>query len=157
MDLLQAYTYGCAFWYTVRGAARIYDPLMVIGWFRPPSQQHLAPNDLEIYNVWTDAWGLITIALLMLALSGTAPFMTSPGAVRTGKVQSPYAKAVVLVTMFHHVTTAIGAYQHYAVDTHYTTAMWIGVWVNVGLTAVGAFVLLFGMGGASASSEKKTT
>lgn len=112
---------------------------------------HILYVDLEIYNVWTDAWGLITIALLLLALSGTLPFMASG----SGKSQSPYAKATVLATMFHHVTTAFGAYGHYNRDSHYTTAMWIGVWVNIGLTAVGAVVLLAGMGNAQAGRVRK--
>jgi hypothetical protein len=44
----------------------------------------------------------------------------------------------VAATIFHHVTTGIGAYQHYKLDTHYNTSMWIGVWGNVFLTVAGA-------------------
>jgi hypothetical protein len=35
----------------------------------------------------------------------------------------------------------VGAWQHYKLDSHYTKAMWIGVWVNAFLTAVGGVVL----------------
>lgn len=73
-----------------------------------------------------------------------------------GRSQSSYAKAAVLVTMFHHVTTAIGAYGHYARDSHYTIAMWIGVWVNVGLTVLGAAVLLAGVGNGQTGRARKS-
>jgi hypothetical protein len=53
----------------------------------------------------------------------------------------PYAKAVVAATVFHHITTGIGAYQHYKLDTHYNTSMAIGVWGNVWLTLTGVITL----------------
>jgi len=57
--------------------------------------------------------------------------------------------------MFHHVTTAVGAYGHYKRDSHYTAAMWIGVWVNVGLTVLGAVVLILGVGNEQAGRLRK--
>jgi hypothetical protein len=55
----------------------------------------------------------------------------------------PYAKAVVAATVFHHVTTGIGAYQHYMLDSHYNTSMGIGVWGNVWLTLTGLITLFY--------------
>ncbi|KAI5265899.1 hypothetical protein E4T47_08420 [Aureobasidium subglaciale] len=129
--LLHGYCWGNAFWYGSRGLCRVVDPLMVIGWFRPPVEQHLSPTDLELYNVRTDGWGLISLAAALLVLSR---------AYSLGHVNRSYSKAVVLVSVFHHVTTMMGAYQHYKLDSHYTAAMWIGVWVNLFLTVVGAIV-----------------
>ncbi|KAI5197418.1 hypothetical protein E4T38_08010 [Aureobasidium subglaciale] len=144
LQLLHGYCWGNAFWYGSRGLCRVVDPLMVIGWFRPPVEQHLSPTDLELYNVRTDGWGLISLAAALLVLSR---------AYSLGHVNRSYSKAVVLVSIFHHVTTMMGAYQHYKLDSHYTTAMWIGVWVNLFLTVVGAIVV-GGLGSDSASRTK---
>ncbi|KAH0152846.1 hypothetical protein KCU82_g11648, partial [Aureobasidium melanogenum] len=99
----------------------------------------LKPTDLELYNVRTDGWGLISLAGSLIVLSR---------AYARGGINRTYSKAFIAVSIFHHVTTMIGAYQHYKLDTHYTKAMWIGVWVNAFLTAVGGVV----MGGLSNDS-----
>ncbi|KAH7092493.1 hypothetical protein FB567DRAFT_239296 [Paraphoma chrysanthemicola] len=135
--IFHAYAYGTAFWYGLRGLCRIYDPVMVVGWFRPPSQANLAPNDLELYNVRNDGWCLVTLALILVSFTNAVP---SAG---TSKASGalPYAKAVVAATVFHHITTGIGAYQHYKLDTHYNTSMAIGVWGNVWLTLTGLITI----------------
>ncbi|PSK34122.1 Peroxisomal membrane protein LPX1 [Elsinoe australis] len=145
LDLFHAYVFGSAFWYTTRAACRIYDPEMVIGWFRPPAQRNLAPNDLEIYNIRTDAWGLLTIALMLVVVSGAVPI---PG-INNGKSRSqyenglqPYAKAAILADVFHHIMTGIGAWNHYAKDTHYNTSMGVGVWGCSGLALLGLLTLV---------------
>ncbi|KAH0318147.1 RNI-like protein, partial [Aureobasidium melanogenum] len=131
-NLLHGYCWGNALWYGSRGLCRVWDPLMVIGWFRPPVESHLKPTDLELYNVRTDGWGLISLAGSLIVLSR---------AYARGGINRTYSKAFIAVSIFHHITTMIGAYQHYKLDTHYTKAMWIGVWVNAFLTAVGGVVL----------------
>ncbi|KAG9559134.1 RNI-like protein, partial [Aureobasidium melanogenum] len=138
-NILHGYCWGNALWYGSRGLCRVWDPLMVIGWFRPPVESHLKPTDLELYNVRTDGWGLISLAASLMVLSR---------AYARGGINRTYSKAFIAVSIFHHVTTMIGAYQHYKLDTHYTKAMWIGVWVNAFLTAVGGVV----MGGLSNDS-----
>merc|ERR1712093_866878 len=72
--LLHGYCLGTAAWYTLRGGCRIWDPAMVVGWFRPPAQRHLEPNDLELYNVRTDAWGLLSLAGVMVTISQAVPY-----------------------------------------------------------------------------------
>jgi hypothetical protein len=96
-QVFHAYAYGTAFWYGLRGLCRIYDPVMVVGWFRPPSQANLAPNDLELYNVRNDGWCLVTLALILVSFTNAVP---SAG---TSKASGalPYAKAVVAATVFH--------------------------------------------------------
>ncbi|KAI8932373.1 hypothetical protein NX059_010562 [Plenodomus lindquistii] len=122
---------------------------MVAGWFRPPSQLNLMPNDLELYNIRNDGWCLVTLAIILLSFtnavpfapSSTAPATTKPAGTTSYSSKHPttitYAKAVVAATVFHHITTGIGAYQHYKLDTHYNTSMGIGVWGNVWLTGTG--------------------
>ncbi|EOA86618.1 hypothetical protein ACJQWK_08384 [Exserohilum turcicum] len=136
--VFHAYAYGTAFWYGLRGLCRVYDPVMVIGWFRPPSQLNLKVNDLEKYNVRTDGWCLVTLALILVGLTNAVPF-TAKSAKTFSSVQ--YAKAIVAATIFHHVATGIGAYQHYRLPSHYNTSMGIGVWGNVWLSLTGLFTL----------------
>ncbi|KAF2152037.1 hypothetical protein K461DRAFT_322156 [Myriangium duriaei CBS 260.36] len=140
-DLFHAYTFGSALWYTLRAGCRIYDPEMVIGWFRPPAQRNLAPNDLEIYNVRTDAWGLLTIALMLLVVSGAVPLPGSSARKADAGVQ-PYAKGIILADVFHHIMTGLGAWSHYAKDTHYNTSMGVGVWGCSGLALLGLATLV---------------
>ncbi|KAK5132108.1 hypothetical protein LTR08_000359 [Meristemomyces frigidus] len=162
-----AYVFGTAFWYFLRGTMRIVDPARVAGWFRPPSLSYqesfgMAPNDLELYNIRTDAWGLLTIAMLLLALADAVPLpeslvgssLSSPA---PSQYKKPYARAAVLITIFHHVTTGIGAYQHWKLESHHTVAMDIGVYGNVGLTVLGVAALMYGLkeGGAEKVSKKR--
>jgi mannan endo-1,6-alpha-mannosidase len=105
--------------------------------FRPPSQLNLAPNDLELYNVRNDGWCLVTLAIILISFTNAVPF----SAPAKNLASIPYAKSVVAATIFHHITTGIGAYQHYKLPSHYNTSMSIGVWGNVWLTLTGLFTL----------------
>ena len=107
--------------------------------FRPPSQRNLAPNDLETYNVRNDGWCLVTLALILIGLTNAVPF--SPESAKKFSAV-PYAKAIVAATIFHHVATGIGAYQHYKLPSHYNTSMGIGVWGNVWLSLTGLLTLV---------------
>ncbi|KAH9843240.1 Peroxisomal membrane protein LPX1, partial [Teratosphaeria destructans] len=75
LQTYHAYIFGTAFWYSVRALCRIIDPAMVATWFRPPAQATLPnnlavePNDLELYNIRTDAWGLLALAAILLAVA----------------------------------------------------------------------------------------
>lgn len=120
--------------------------------FRPPSQSHLPPNDLELYNIRNDGWCLITLALILLSFTNAVPLSAPPAALHSadtpraltasGKNAAlPYAKAVVAATVFHHVTTGLGAWQHYKLDSHYNVSMGIGVWGNVWLAVTGLVTL----------------
>ncbi|RMY89679.1 hypothetical protein D0861_04105 [Hortaea werneckii] len=147
---------GTAFWYSLRGFMRIVDPAMVASWFRPPVQAYrgqigVEPNDLELYNIRTDAWGLLTLAMLLVALADAVPLPPTLAGSSLGnstaptQYKKPYARAAVLITIFHHITTGIGAYQHWKLDSHHTVAMDIGVYGNVGLTVLGVAALVYGL------------
>lgn len=104
-------------------------------------------TDLEIYTIWNDGWQLLTLALMLLIFTNAIPLPAS----LTGSSSSspgpkkPYARLAIIVTIFHHITTCYGAYQHYSLPSHYTKAMGIGVWFNVFLTAAGLVALFFGV------------
>ena len=66
---------------------------------------------------------------------------TTPGSQNAKK---PYAKAAILLTIFHHITTGIGSFQHWVKPTHRTIAMDIGVYGNLALTALGIAALIYG-------------
>ncbi|KAK1085537.1 hypothetical protein LTR33_002046 [Friedmanniomyces endolithicus] len=143
---------------------RIISPTTVAEWFRPPAQNHFGmakPNDLELYNIRTDAWGLLTIAMLLLALADAVPLpaslvgssLSDPA---PSQYKKPYARVAVLITLFHHVTTGIGAYQHWRLTSHHTVAMDIGVYGNVGLTLLGVAALVVGLrGGGEGERERR--
>lgn len=61
------------------------------------------------------------------------------------KVKKPYARAVIVLTLFHHITTGIGSYSHWILPSHRTVAMDIGVFGNIALTVLGIAALVSGM------------
>jgi len=80
--------------------------------------------------------------MLLLALADAVPLpaslvgssLSDPA---PSQYKKPYARAAVLITLFHHVTTGIGAYQHWRLTSHHTVAMDIGVYGNVGVVLGG--------------------
>ncbi len=67
----------------------------------------------------------------------------------------PYAKAVIAATVFHHVTTGLGAYQHWKLESHNNMSMEIGVWGNVWLTFTGLVTLALLQSGEGEKSVKE--
>ncbi|KAI7164232.1 hypothetical protein KC349_g887 [Hortaea werneckii] len=124
---------------------------MVASWFRPPVQAYREQIDLELYNIRTDAWGLLALAMLLVALSDAVPLPPTlagsslANSTAPPQYKKPYARAAVLITIFHHITTGFGAYQHWKLDSHHTVAMDIGVYGNVGLTVLGVAALVYGL------------
>lgn len=57
------------------------------------------------------------------------------------QVKQRYARAAIVADVFHHVMTGVGAWQHYAMDTHYNTSMGVGVWGCTGLAVLGIATL----------------
>ncbi|KAF2719366.1 hypothetical protein K431DRAFT_113004 [Polychaeton citri CBS 116435] len=149
VDSFHAYVYGTSFWYFLRGITRIIDPIRVISWFRPPSQQSFEANDLEIYTTRTDAYGLLTLSILVLVLAGAAPLPAALAPTRQQKseveAKRPYARAAILATIFHHVTTGIGAYGHWKLESHHTVAMDVGVYGCGALALLGVVALVSGL------------
>lgn len=132
-------------------------------------------SDLELYNVRTDAWGLLSLAAVLLVLSSAIPWpninklaegnlTTSQGSGAAGTTQKPkiapsIANSLVLITVLHHILTGYGCWQHYKLETHYNTSMGIGVWANAFLTIAGLSTILLGNSGQAdklpAQSQKK--
>lgn len=108
--------------------------------------------DLELYTTRVDAWGLLALAAILIVISDAVPLpKTMAGSALTdpsipARAKKPYAKAVIVITMLHHAATGLGSYQHWALPTHRTVAMDIGVFGNLGLFALGAAALAYGFG-----------
>ena len=119
-------------------------------------------SDLEVYTTRTDAFGLLTLAATLLVLSDAVPLpkalvgssFTAPASEKTKR---PYAKAIIILTMFHHVTTGIGAFQHWIKPTHRTIAMDIGVFGNIALTMLGVVALVYGLGEEGETKRSRKT
>jgi mannan endo-1,6-alpha-mannosidase len=104
---------------------------------RPRHGSRLVPTPFASQPCAQRPRTLVTLALILISFTNAVP---SAG---TSKASGalPYAKAVVAATVFHHITTGVGAYQHYKLDSHYNTSMAIGVWGNVWLTLSGVVTL----------------
>ncbi|KAI5370209.1 hypothetical protein Slin15195_G010870 [Septoria linicola] len=154
-----AYVFGTSFWYALRGIVRVIDPATVCGWFRPPVHGYVEPNDLELYTTRTDAFSLLALAAILLAVSDAVPLPAGvTGSSLSDYVPStykkPYARAVVVITMLHHIATGIGAWSHWKLDSHHTVAMDIGVYGNIGLVLLGIAALAYGLQDRSGVTEQ---
>ncbi|KAF7187397.1 hypothetical protein HII31_11286, partial [Pseudocercospora fuligena] len=158
-----AYVFGTSFWYFLRGIMRVIDPATVCGWFRPPVDTPMEPNgtltlphppthtylhpDLELYTTRTDAFCLLSLSAILLVISDAIPLpkgLTGSQLADTGN-KKPYARAIVLITILHHIATGIGSYSHWVRPSHHTIAMDIGVYGNVFFTALGVVALVYGL------------
>lgn len=96
----------------------------------------------------------------MIILAGVVPlpaplnafYPKNPAALRAAR---PIAAAIILATLFHHITTGYGAYQHWSRPSHHTVAMDIGVYGNIGLTLLGLLALFSGLKDKPAASSNK--
>ncbi|KAF2214592.1 hypothetical protein CERZMDRAFT_94985 [Cercospora zeae-maydis SCOH1-5] len=165
MSLLQyantyhAYVFGTSFWYFLRGIVRVIDPATVCGWFRPPIQGAVEPNDLELYTTRTDAFCLLALAAVLLAVSDAVPLPagltgSSLSDYAPASYKKPYARAVVIITILHHVATGFGAWSHWRYESHHTIAMDIGVYGNIGLVVLGLGALAYGLEDRSGVNEQ---
>ncbi|KAK4635150.1 hypothetical protein CLAFUW4_00414 [Fulvia fulva] len=152
-----AYVFGTAFWYFLRGMVRVIDPATVCGWFRPPIDGLPTPNDLELYTTRTDAFSLLALAATLLAIADAVALPSQyVGSTLVNdappKSKKPYARAIVVITILHHVATGVGAYPHWSRESHNTVAMEIGVWGNVFFTVLGVAALQWGLRDSGAFS-----
>lgn len=108
--------------------------------------------DLELYTTRTDAFCLLALSATLLAVSDAVPLPSSYAGSKLADAaptaaKKPYARAVILITVLHHIATGIGAGSHWLHPTHNTVAMMIGVYGNIALTVLGVVALTHGLGG----------
>lgn len=93
----------------------------------------------------------------MLILAGAVPLSNSSSADSAARAKRPYARAAIWATIFHHVTTGVGAYQHWIQPSHTNKAMAVGVYGCGGLALLGLLALFFGMNEDGGVKEAKKT
>lgn len=119
---------------------------------------------LELYNIRTDAIGLLLLSLLTLMLSGVqVPFMKSTRAVSKAATSttssSTWQRAALVAiagTIAHHIGTAVLAYGQWANTATTTGAMLLG-WVYSGAISLLGFYALYEVSSAQASKGKGKT
>ena len=100
---------------------------------------------------------------MLILVSGAVPLppiLAGAGEKRETLAKKPYARAAIAADIFHHITTGIGAFQHYAKETHYNASMGVGVWGCAGLALLGVATLvappaLTGLGAEGQASKNK--
>lgn len=123
---------------------------------------------LELYNIRTDALGLLLLAFMLIALSGVANPLAPPVARSSSpplpKTAGPpvaaawrrAARAAVAGTIFHHLGTAALAYQQWADPGTSTGAMLLGWAFSSGIALLGAAAFVeAGSGGAPAAEGQQ--
>jgi hypothetical protein len=114
----------------------------------PPAPSNPPPTDLELYTTRTDAFCLLALSAILLTVSDAIPLPTGytgsqlASSTTSTATKRPYARAVIAITMLHHVATGLGAATHWWYDSHNTVAMEIGVYGNVGLVVLGVAALM---------------
>jgi len=111
--------------------------------------------DLEIYETLSEALCLMTLTGLLLLISGAmplrSPLLNMPASDPDAGARK-YAKGIIALTIFHHITTGILAGSHWILPTHNNAAMQVGVYGSGGLCALGIWTLLYGMDERNASA-----
>jgi hypothetical protein len=84
------------------------------------------------------------LLLISTAMPLRTPFLSLPAS--TPEAGAKYfAKGIIVLTIFHHITTGLLAASHWIVPTHNNAAMAVGVYGSGGLCLLGIWTLLFGM------------
>ncbi|KAL1964709.1 hypothetical protein VTN77DRAFT_6735 [Rasamsonia byssochlamydoides] len=158
MDVFYAYTYGTGSWLTIQGLALITAPKLIVTMLRDEARP---PSDIELYFSRCFGFGLLTIAVLTVLLTGSIPLTSTvaePVSPEETDPKAPYAVPMVLVTSVFHATCASYDYAWYTVNGQ--TALAIGMLGSGAIASVGLWCLLFGSSGGRISkmtgADKRT-
>lgn len=146
LTAFNAYIYATASWYLIRGLARLTSPATVYSWFSAEAASRDATS-LEIYNIRTDAVGLVALAALCVGLSGAWVPGKGPG-----KDGGENARVAIAGTVAHHLGTAVFSYWQWVEPATATGAMLLGWAWSCGLAVLGAAAWVeVGKGGGDGS------
>ncbi|RMJ27284.1 hypothetical protein PHISP_01869 [Aspergillus sp. HF37] len=142
MDVFYAYTYSTGAWLLLQSIPLIGMPRMITTMLQDEARP---PSPLEIYLSRCLGFGLLTIALLIVMLTGSVPLsstLSEPISTEENDPKAPYAVPTLVVTTLFHAASAFYAY------TWYTTTGLVGFAAGmVGhfiIAAVGLWCVLFG-------------
>jgi len=97
----------------------------------------------------------MTLMAALLLISGAMPLrslLLNMPASDSDAGAHKYAKGIVAITIFHHITTGLQAASHFFSPDHYNTAMAVGVYGSGSLAALGIWTLMFGMDPSTVSA-----
>ncbi|KAG2419479.1 hypothetical protein HFD88_004275 [Aspergillus terreus] len=159
MDVFYAYTYTTAGWLSLQSLALVAAPklitTMLLDETRPAS-------DVEIYFARSLGFGLLTIAVLTVMLTGSIPLtstLSEPVTADDSDPKAPYAVPTLTVTSVFHAASAIYAYTWYlATDKAVFAVALVG---SSAVAAVGLWCVLFASSRGKISrktgADKRTT
>jgi uncharacterized membrane protein YfcA len=102
-----------------------------------------AIKDIEIYFSRCFGFGLLTIAVLTVLLTGSIPLTSSADAVSSGEMdpRAPYAVPTLLITSLFQAVLAFYDYTWYSINGQ--TALAMGMTGSTIIASVGLWCLLF--------------
>ncbi|KAJ5183590.1 hypothetical protein N7492_001206 [Penicillium capsulatum] len=146
-------------WLSLQGLSLTVSPSMIVAMLLDETRP---ASDIEIYFARSTGFGLLTIAVLTVMLTGSIPLgstVSDPVTTEESDPKAPYAVPTLMVTSVFHALCAFYAYTWYA--TGGDGAFAVGVAGSSGLAAVGLWCMLFASDNGKISrrtgADKRTT
>ncbi|OJJ82183.1 uncharacterized protein ASPGLDRAFT_37485 [Aspergillus glaucus CBS 516.65] len=159
MDVFYAYTYTTAGWLSVQSAALTVAPQIIMTTLLDETRP---PTPLEIYFARTLGFSLLTLATLVIMLTGSVPLSTTvTEAVTTDESdpKAPYAVPTLMVSTIFQGVCAFYAYTWYTFNGQ--AAFAVGVLGYTIAASIGLWCLLFASSHGKISrktgADKRTT
>ncbi|KAL0938878.1 uncharacterized protein CTRU02_205488 [Colletotrichum truncatum] len=139
MDAISTYSFGNLGWLSIQALPLIVWPRFIGNLLRPDDYQGAVATSLEDYFARSLGFALLTLALLIVTLSGAVP-LTSEDQTPAGTI-SPYANAALILSSVHHASAAFYCYSRYLRDGQ--TAFVLGCFGSTIFAVFGLWVLMF--------------
>ncbi|CAI6051156.1 hypothetical protein V2G26_014263 [Clonostachys chloroleuca] len=108
MDAVSSYSFGNLAWLSTQAVPLIIWPGFISSLLRV---EGASSSSLEEYFARSLGFALLSLGLIVVLLSGAVPLGSSLEAPQDGI--SPYASAVLIVSIFHHTSSALYCYGRY--------------------------------------------
>ncbi|KAJ5779511.1 Glutathione S-transferase/chloride channel C-terminal [Penicillium paradoxum] len=141
MDVFRAYTYSTAAWLALQSLPLIAGPSMIVTMLLDETRP---ATPIEIYFARCFGFGLVTIAVLTVMLTGSIPLtaeIKGPVTTEEDDPKAPYAVPTLIVTSIFHSACAFYAYTWYVSGGQGFFA--VGVAGYSSIAAVGLWCMLF--------------
>ncbi|ORY57539.1 uncharacterized protein BCR38DRAFT_449361 [Pseudomassariella vexata] len=150
MDVVSSYSFASCGWHLVQAIPLIIWPQAINGLLTIDGQGMRPPNDIENYFARSLGFAQIALGLVTVVLTGSLPLNSLVE--NASDSISPYAAAVLLITMLHHGFTAFYGWTKY--NSTDQTGFLLGFIGSVTMAVFGLWCLMFG--GDKARISKRT-